>query len=539
MPRIFISYRRADSRKDAARLYDRLVEAFGKDNVFKDVDSIPPGSDFRGVLAEAVAQCEVVLAVIGPQWLTITDERGSRRLDNAGDFVRIELETGLCRDSCLTIPVLVDNAAMPRADDLPVSLRELAFKNAVVVRDDPDFHPDVDRLIASLQKRFAGLTSPPIRAAASAAKTIDVRAAVADFFQAMDEQDWNAASAILEQITSFVKAPRTFDVAYYRQQVQTAIWQEEAAGEYEILRMRARREPPERVWAALESFWQTYPGYDPDKLAEQCQAALKKVVKPAAPRVLRTADLLPAPFEWIEIPAGRVTLVTKKGWAKNYIPEGKSKTFDVPAFAIAKYPLTNAQYAKFIEAGGYGEKKWWTAEGWQQREKHGWTEPRYWQDDQWNGAEQPVVGVSWHEALSFCRWLREMSGENVMLPTEQQWQRAAQGDDGRTYPWGNEWDGDRCNNSIGEKNSSQTTPVRQYEGRGDSPFGVVDMAGNVWEWCLTAYESGSTSPDGTDVRVLRGGSSVLSNSVFFRAVYRDGRSPFSWNFDGGFRCARS
>lgn len=150
MPKIFISYRRDDSRKDAGRIYDRLVEAFGKPNVFKDVDSIPMGRDFRGVLREAVAQCDVQLVIIGKSWLNITDDRGSRRLDNPGDFVRIEVESALQRDGCLVVPVLVDGASMPRADDLPPELRELAFKNAVIVRDDPDFHNDVTRIIHSL-----------------------------------------------------------------------------------------------------------------------------------------------------------------------------------------------------------------------------------------------------------------------------------------------------------------------------------------------------------------------------------------------------
>src|SRR5690606_32128020 len=126
-----------------------------------------------------------------------------------------------------------------------------------------------------------------------------------------------------------------------------------------------------------------------------------------------------------------------------YVPEG-GQTFDVPAFAIAKYPITNAQYAKFIAAGGYNQRKWWTDAGWQARELgltwdgkptgKAWTQPRFWQDSEWNGAEFPVVGVSWYESVAFCLWLSEASSENIALPTEQQWQFAAQGSDGRVYP---------------------------------------------------------------------------------------------------------
>jgi len=160
MPKIFISYRRADSRKDSGRIYDSLIRAFGKDNIFKDVDNIPLGKDFRGVLREAVANCDVLLVMIGKQWLNIKSDDGTRRLDNPNDFVRIEIESGLQRDNCLVIPVLVDNAPMPNPQDLPPSLRELAFKNATIVRDDPDFHKDVEKIVRSLQLEYQPAQEP-------------------------------------------------------------------------------------------------------------------------------------------------------------------------------------------------------------------------------------------------------------------------------------------------------------------------------------------------------------------------------------------
>lgn len=152
MTRIFISYRRSDSATIAGRIYDRLVDTFGEDNVFKDTYSINPGEDFRGKIRETVAQCDVVLVIIGDTWLTVTDQTGQRRLDNVGDWVRIEVETGLQRDGALVIPVLVENAPMPAASDLPDNLRELAYKNAANVRDDPDFRDDIRKLIAVIQK---------------------------------------------------------------------------------------------------------------------------------------------------------------------------------------------------------------------------------------------------------------------------------------------------------------------------------------------------------------------------------------------------
>ncbi len=250
--------------------------------------------------------------------------------------------------------------------------------------------------------------------------------------------------------------------------------------------------------------------------------------------VVRSLDLLPAPFAWIDIPAGKVKLE-----AGGYLKA--DTTFDVPAFSIARYPVTNAQFAKFVEADGYYERQWWTEDGWKVRAREGWAEPRFWTDSAWNGADQPVVGVSWYEAVAFCKWLSATTGERIMLPTEGQWQRAAQGDDGRAYPWGDEWDGARCNNSAGSNNRKVTTPVTQYEGKqkGDSFFGVTDMAGNVWEWCLTAYETGSESLEGTDRRVLRGGSWGSVNSHGFRCALRYGYFPPHWVDSRGFRNSRS
>jgi hypothetical protein len=99
---IFISYRRDDTADVAGRIYDRLAQHFGADSVFKDVDSIPLGVDFRKQLSESVGRCGILLAIIGRQWLTITDESGRRRLDNPRDFVRIEIEAALQRN----IPII-------------------------------------------------------------------------------------------------------------------------------------------------------------------------------------------------------------------------------------------------------------------------------------------------------------------------------------------------------------------------------------------------------------------------------------------------
>lgn len=153
MPRIFMSYRRADSISESGRMHDHLEREFGGRNVFKDVDDIQPGFDFRKVLDDEVAKCDVLLAIIGPNWATVQDEAGNLRLHNPDDFVRIEVESGLRRgEEVLVIPVLIKNAKMPLASQLPESLHDLTYRNAVIIRNDPDFNRDMGRLIEYIHR---------------------------------------------------------------------------------------------------------------------------------------------------------------------------------------------------------------------------------------------------------------------------------------------------------------------------------------------------------------------------------------------------
>jgi hypothetical protein len=147
--KVFISYRREDSAGHAGRVHDRLEREFGSDLLFMDVDSIPLGANFTKVLRDEVAKCEVLLAVIGPNWLTAHDEKGQRRLDNPNDFVRIEIAAALQRDVTV-IPILLDGAKIPKADQLPVDLGELALRHGLEIRH-ASFHLDMDKLIRGLK----------------------------------------------------------------------------------------------------------------------------------------------------------------------------------------------------------------------------------------------------------------------------------------------------------------------------------------------------------------------------------------------------
>ncbi len=151
--KIFVSYRREDSPSETGRIYDRLTAQFGAQAVFKDVDDIPFGVNFKDYLDNVIQECVVLLVVIGPRWLDITDNSGRRRLDRASDFVRIEVEAALRRDIPV-IPLLVGNASIPGENELPPNLRELAYRNGIEIRHDPDFHKDMDRLIRGIQDLF-------------------------------------------------------------------------------------------------------------------------------------------------------------------------------------------------------------------------------------------------------------------------------------------------------------------------------------------------------------------------------------------------
>ena len=156
MSKILISYRRDDSADVTGRIYDRLIQQFGQEAVFMDVDSIPFGVDFRIHLDAQVAKCEVFLAVIGRDWMKKRGSKGKSRLEDPGDFVRIEIESAMKRQIPV-IPVMVSGASIPPVERLPASLQELSYRNGISVRPDPDFHRDMDRLIDFLKQKIQGL----------------------------------------------------------------------------------------------------------------------------------------------------------------------------------------------------------------------------------------------------------------------------------------------------------------------------------------------------------------------------------------------
>jgi formylglycine-generating enzyme required for sulfatase activity len=197
-------------------------------------------------------------------------------------------------------------------------------------------------------------------------------------------------------------------------------------------------------------------------------------------------------FDWVEVPAGDYVIGRDAG-------DSRQRHVDVHEFELARTPVTNAQYERFVAETGAAAPPHWPAP-----------------------TDHPVTFVDWHEASSFCAWA------GGRLPKEAEWEKAARGTDGRTYPWGEEEDEGRAAVGTGIKHGS-TSPVGSHPS-GASPYGLLDMAGNVWEWTSTEYPPGE--------RVLRGGSFASPGLSWAGCTMRSHSRPVRRQRHIGFRVAR-
>jgi formylglycine-generating enzyme required for sulfatase activity len=229
-------------------------------------------------------------------------------------------------------------------------------------------------------------------------------------------------------------------------------------------------------------------------------------------------------IDFVHVPAGAFLMgsdPSKDNFAQP--DEMPQHSVALSAFFIGRYPVTNAQYAAFAHSQG---KPFDLRAG---KENH------------------PVVYASWEEAVAFCEWASQVTGHRIRLPSEAEWEKAARGDDGRLYPWGSAWDPRALNSADG--GAGDVTPVDMHSPAGDSPYGAVDMVGNVWEWIADWYGSDvyeaavkagaridPAGPDNGSHRVLRGGCHFFRQSGT-RAARRFKYNPRYRCYDIGFRVA--
>jgi len=280
----------------------------------------------------------------------------------------------------------------------------------------------------------------------------------------------------------------------------------------------------------------------PVEVVEETPTPPRRKPRAAAPREHAVGELADAP-ETVLVPAGSFLMGSTEDNQQARDNERPQHPVDLDAFRIGRYPVTNAQYTRFFEEKGYENQTYWTEAGWAWRGGGEIAQPRYREDARWNQPNHPVVGVSWYEAVAYCRWLSETTGQEFRLPTEAEWEKAARGEHGREWPWGNEFDTQKANTN--ESSLQRTTPVGQYSPDGDSPYGAADMAGTVWEWCGTLdrnypyrLDDGREDLEAAGSRVLRGGS-WLADQNDARCAFRIGGAPGSRDPNIGFRVAAS
>jgi formylglycine-generating enzyme required for sulfatase activity len=247
-----------------------------------------------------------------------------------------------------------------------------------------------------------------------------------------------------------------------------------------------------------------------------------------------------APEGMVYVPAGPFLMGSTEEDPDADDDEKPQHEVKLPGYYIGRYPVTNAAYAEFIEAGGYETQDYWTEAGWARKERDGWTEPRWWNDENRNQPQQPVVGVSWYEAAAYCSW------RGGRLPTEAEWEKAASWDpqakQKRMYPWGNEWDENKR-----VYNPDSWPEVGEISPGTEQVYGLHDMAG-LYTWCSTRWrgedrenytypyevkDGRETLSGGGDVwRVVRGGGSDQRRA---RCAYRNRFNPRNRIINRGLR----
>jgi formylglycine-generating enzyme required for sulfatase activity len=512
--KVFINYRRGDSMSTAGRLHDRLAQAFGRKNIFMDVDHIPPGVDFVKHLNTQVATCDVFLAVIGPNWLDAKDDSGHRRIDNPDDFVTIEITAALARD-IRVIPVMVDGAHLPKAGDLPEHLKPLLLRHAVELRN-TQFGRDAEALVQKVREAFKGERVAPRR--------------------------WLAVTA---------SALLAVWIGLY--QMGVPVWMPQTPGVVQ---------PDTRSAEKIKS------DADAKRVAEAKGDSGVVPLSPERERSLKPKDVFQecdnCP-EMVVVPAGSFTMGSPKNETGRLDNEGPQRIVKIAKpFAVGKFHVTVDQFAAFVMETGYDAgSKCYAFEGgrWLEKEGRSWRDPGFAQ-----AGAHPAVCLSWNDAKAYADWLAGKTGKTYRLLTEAEWEYAARArTEPGTYPrysfrndekdlcrYGNgadqstkslpgtkDWTFAPCNDGY-----AYTSPVGSFAANG---FALYDMQGNASQWTADCWhDSYAGAPsDGTawtagdcGRRVVRGGS-WNDSPLYLRSAVRGGDATVNRSNNVGFRLART
>ncbi len=560
---IFISYRRCDSIDIVGRIYDRLVAYFGANSVFKDVDSIPFGVNFRQHLEREVSHCPVLLAVIGPEWLTITDKQGQRRLDDPADWVRVEIEAALKRDS-LVIPVLVGGASIPKDTDLPDSLRGLVYRQSALVRHDPDFHRDLDRLIQRLEEVFSRLTPPAGAPSSPYGALIDDLAAALTAAKSPQEptprpltrRRWLRLMGL-----GLMGGSSTLAVRHWRQSLQELTPNRIAAPLPSLATLPDRLQ---RAWTAATDLSSDrtdayeFASVTVDEFGRQRHQA--QVATQAYTEISLETPTGTVLLPLVAIAGGQFLQGAPAAEPGHAAADLQPTIATVDSFWMSIYPITQAQWRAVAQLPEVNRPLA--------------TNPAHFKGDD----DRPVEQVTWMEAVEFCDRLSRLAQPGLSpfrLPTEAEWEYACRAK--TTTPFHT---GETLTTALA--NYDGTYPYRQEPVgtlRGTTTavgslghanaFGLYDMHGNVLEWCADAWtqqvpeaidedietDSQADEPPTTEliqadpshtprphveppVRAIRGGS-WQSRPHHCRSAYRTGLTAHSRQRDVGFRIVRS
>ncbi len=379
--KLFISYRSLDSDKVDA-LVARLRTLKNPDGtttyyIWQDKTSIPVGQDWWQAIVQGIIDCDIFVYMISHESVTNIN-------------CRAELSYARKRNRPV-IPIVLEgeytyNTTTGKNDitfweDVPAELSDgrfqfLFYEGVSFVQQ---LNLAVDR-IRSLNLRDIPAPEPPDPRHANDASndTTLIYDRACDYAWRLE---LDTAEKLFQRLIDW-NDPLFAEDAHE--------WIVLLRGYQQLMRIDARRSARYKLKTLWPQYAQQFPKpftplFDPKGFQQRFngdaqQQAAPPAQPPPAPAVVRSKptslNLMPGPFDWIEIPGGKVTLEAQRGFY------GGGQTFEVPAFAIAKYPITNAQFARFIEAGGYNEQRFWTEAGWQQRQKDSWTEPRYWQDSE-------------------------------------------------------------------------------------------------------------------------------------------------------------